>query len=719
MKIFEKTVKYLEMGFSVVPVSLTQHPKKSDKVNKKPLKNWKQYQQEYVTRTVLETKWKKNLDDGPGRGVAIITGELSDLIVVDMDDKQAIDLVKNKLPEGFLTPLVKTGRGGYHLYFKYRLGLKNTAGLGNTGLDVRTEGGLVVAPPSQFPANWGTHYHFAEGRGLDDIEIASMPEDLFNMLVDLINKYEPAGGKGKRGGAGRQNWFIEEFKGVPEGQRIHTLTRLCGNMYRLRIDKQQALEMLKAWNQSNKPPEEEETIKKQFESTWKNIDKKHSKIVEDLNQHYSIIDPGNCVRIMYVHRDGELSFYKRADFRLKLENQRVAAGKKTISVADIWLQSEYRKDYEKCVFEPNGASPDCYNLWRGFAVKPKAGKWNLYYNHIRDNFGKKHTDWIIKWMARIVQDPGGERPGTSIVLRGMQGTGKGVFANNFGVLFGNHYTIVNNMQHVTGRFNKDLANTVLLYIDEATWGGDFATAGQLKNLITEPERRVESKGVDAFYVKNHLNLIISSNNKWVVPSGPKERRFLVLDMENERIQDKAYFGAIINQLRDGGYEAMMHDLLQVEYDMDEIGTVPITEATREQSLKSLDFVDQFWHERLYEGTLVDNHDFWKYRVVTEKFYQQYIFFCSERNFNRKIENKSTFIKTIRTLCSDIVVKTARHGKETFKSFFIPDLEACRKAFDNYMEILGANPGKWPEIAEPDNVEHKDRLRDIPGTFRKT
>jgi hypothetical protein len=162
------------------------------------------------------------------------------------------------------------------------------------------------------------------------------------------------------------------------------------------------------------------------------------------------------------------------------------------------------------------------------------------------------------------------------------------------------------MDHVTGRFTADLANTVLLYIDEATWGGDIRTAGKLKNLITEPRRRIEAKGVDAIYVTNHLNLIISSNNAWTVPSGPLERRFLLLDINESRAGDMDYFAAIVKQLKNGGYAAMMADLMQYKYDLTTLRHIPKTAGTREQILRGLGMVGRFWYQCLYRGTVFES-----------------------------------------------------------------------------------------------------------------
>lgn len=86
-------------------------------------------------------------------GVGIVTGADSGLWVLDVDDLDAlVDLEARYEP---LPPTLTsiTGSGGYHLVFRWPgVEIRNDAGrrLG-PGLDVRGEGGQIVAPPSVHP----------------------------------------------------------------------------------------------------------------------------------------------------------------------------------------------------------------------------------------------------------------------------------------------------------------------------------------------------------------------------------------------------------------------------------------------------------------------------------------------------------------------------------------------------------------------------------------
>lgn len=103
----------------------------------------------------IRSWWKK----WPDAMVGIATGPISNLIVIDedVDDETGIDGIRSvrdwetingELPE---TAMVITGRGGYHLYYHYTgSDIKNRAGI-LEGVDVRGDGGYVIAPPSRHP----------------------------------------------------------------------------------------------------------------------------------------------------------------------------------------------------------------------------------------------------------------------------------------------------------------------------------------------------------------------------------------------------------------------------------------------------------------------------------------------------------------------------------------------------------------------------------------
>lgn len=278
---------------------------------------------------------------------------------------------------------------------------------------------------------------------------------------------------------------------------------------------------------------------------------------------------------------------------------------RTISLGEYWLQHSDRRTYDDVVFAPNQEVSGCYNLWRGFAVSSNKGNWELMKRHIREVICNGDNDlyrFVVGWMAYTVQHP--DRAGeVALVLLGPQGCGKGVFARGFGQLFGQHYQQVSQARHLLGNFNAHLANCVLLFVDEAFWAGDKQAEGTLKALITEPDMMIEPKGINAYRVQNHLHIIVASNNDWVVPSGARERRHCVLTVADTYAQDHSYFAPLYAELENGGLNAMLFELQNMDISQFNVRKIPFTTALRDQMLYTLSPEWRWWMEELQEGTI--------------------------------------------------------------------------------------------------------------------
>jgi putative DNA primase/helicase len=129
----------------------------------------------------------------PGANFGIATGRPSGIFVLDVDGKdgktslQALQDEHGRLPK---TVTVKTGKGR-HLYFRCDgAQVGNSAGRLGEGIDVRGDGGYVVAAGSVHSS--GTTYRYVEDRELGQIELAQAPQ----WLLDLISRPKISGSTG-------------------------------------------------------------------------------------------------------------------------------------------------------------------------------------------------------------------------------------------------------------------------------------------------------------------------------------------------------------------------------------------------------------------------------------------------------------------------------------------------------------------------------------------
>jgi Primase C terminal 2 (PriCT-2)/Family of unknown function (DUF5906) len=283
-----------------------------------------------------------------------------------------------------------------------------------------------------------------------------------------------------------------------------------------------------------------------------------------------------------------------------------------LPLAEIWFNSPQASRYTGIDFNPTqppGENGTVWNLWRGFAVVPKPGSWELLKEHIFTNISSCNHEiyeWFLNWMALGVQKPG-EVIGTTPVMRGYQGTGKGVFANSYGALWGIHFITITQSEQVSGRFNAHFFGRRFIFIDEGLFGGNRKEAGVIKTRITEDYIMLELKGVDAVKMRNRSIFMVASNNPSIVPADLGDRRWMVVDVADTHKEDHPYFAAIATEMENGGKEAMLYELLQRDITKGPNPRRVIkTEARVMQILMAESPYVKFLHSLLDQGRLPQN-----------------------------------------------------------------------------------------------------------------
>lgn len=115
------------------------------KPDKKPFIDWIPFQQRKPTEEEVKQWWGK---DFVGANIAIITGKISNLTVLDIDTEEGRTALNSITPKDFICPVAKTPSGGEHRYCLYQEGVSNKVRF-IEGCDIRSEGGYVIAPPSK------------------------------------------------------------------------------------------------------------------------------------------------------------------------------------------------------------------------------------------------------------------------------------------------------------------------------------------------------------------------------------------------------------------------------------------------------------------------------------------------------------------------------------------------------------------------------------------
>ncbi|EOU2184689.1 DUF5906 domain-containing protein [Klebsiella quasipneumoniae] len=376
----------------------------------------------------------------------------------------------------------------------------------------------------------------------------------------------------------------------------------------------------------------------------------HIRAIREINKNHALALTGDKALILREtvgERFGkELQYLSVATLRTWLLNRTVPmevigkggqAAIKHVPVAELWLKSAERRQYEGVTFAPANNAPDCYyNLWSGFAYEPldcgifnagmKCRRLLKHMKYILCGGNSAHFRYLLAWAADMLQDPDNKK-GVALVMRGLKGTGKSTFAEALASLLGRHSIKIAHMRHLTGNFNRHLADKLLVLAEESYWAGDKADEGPLKDMITSDRMTIEAKGVDAVEMPSLCRLIMITNNEWAAPATADERRYFVLDVSDRRRQDYCYFDRLYGQLEGNdseGYRALLSLLLQFPLKSVNLRQVPETTALRQQRALSLEPHDQFIYDALIDGTLAGKDWDGFLNVGKDELYDRYI-----------------------------------------------------------------------------------------------
>ena len=267
--ISQQAFAYHVKGYNVLPVGADKRP---------AISSWKQWQTEQQSPDLV-MEW---FSDDTKQNVAIITGKISGITVVDIDTKGGqpqADAMRARFP---LTRTIKTPSGGYHLYYKYAEGFTVSANAypDLPNVDIRSDSGYVVAPPS--------HTDKGEYEVIVDMEPIDFPAHLFP-------KKKP-------------RKTLTEMTTASRGNRDDTLTSFAGKLLQATNEGEWYTEVLPAVERANKtytPPLSDADVRKVFNSIVKKEKDRRANLILSPIQ----ID-GRKVGDMKIRKNGNGQAYK-------------------------------------------------------------------------------------------------------------------------------------------------------------------------------------------------------------------------------------------------------------------------------------------------------------------------------------------------------------------------------------------------------------------------
>jgi hypothetical protein len=261
-----------------------------------------------------------------------------------------------------------------------------------------------------------------------------------------------------------------------------------------------------------------------------------------------------------------------------------------------WVKHPERRqiDIERLVFAPQGARDGEINTFRGLAIKPDPSKpCDRIKSHLASLCGNDPglTHWLTCWLAYPLQHLGSKMK-TSVVVHGVQGTGKSMLFEAVARIYGEYSAVIGQTQ-IDSAYTSWASRKLFVVADEVLSTREARTIkNRLKCLITGETIIIEEKYRTSRTEQNCMNLVFLSNENTPVIVEREDRRFTVIRFDDVLGED--YYNRLANEIHNGGIESFMAYLMA--YDLggfNEHAKPYKTDAKKELIEVSLSSTDRF------------------------------------------------------------------------------------------------------------------------------
>jgi len=238
-------------------------------------------------------------------------------------------------------------------------------------------------------------------------------------------------------------------------------------------------------------------------------------------------------------------------------------GTKTVYVVDEWLKWDLRRTHTKMVFAPG--QPDVIgkelNTWRNWGCEPKKGNVKPFTDLVKYIFAAEPgaIDWFMTWLAYPLQHPGTKLQSGVLVWSQSEGVGKTFIGEIMRGIYGEHFSRIEK-EDIVGEWNDWIINKQFILGEEITGGDSRHVADKVKNMITRNTAISKIKYQATFQINDCANYFLTSNHEDSLHLSGKDRRWLVVHVDDEKHPD-AWYKKIQDWKTNGGAAHLFYYLL--------------------------------------------------------------------------------------------------------------------------------------------------------------
>lgn len=541
-------------------------------------------------RAQVESWWAQY----PSANIGIATGEINGLLVIDVDVKhdqgkygdESLKALEMELGELPTTWTALTGSGGLHYYFKYPEGheIKNSASKLGQDIDIRAQGGYVVAPPSVHP---DTHreYEWECGSDPEETPLAELPEKWLQRLEMKVT--------GETLGESQKKLF-EIPETVPEGARNDTVFRYGASLRAKSVPAIKTWDLLRQFNSEKcNPPISDVELQRIYDSVMKyqagssedEIMKARNQEImksgEDLSQFHHFNNKGVPTSVYdlrifeylsqrgdifilgsvpYMYRDGVyLGDVSGANLKTEIRKLIYPELVKSTTIERVYRLFLSEKDLQVTYEDLNRYPQHWINFRNGFydpiaqKMIPHDPKYRAINQipHEYDPEAQLTGDEVEKWLQFIVPQPDDRemllqfmgycltrdtRQQKFTILYGSGGSGKSTVIKVIETMIGTQNISNISLKELSQRFASYGLLGKLLNSCADLEVGALEDTSVIKKILGEDSLRGEAKGKDAISFKNYAKLIFSTNELPLVISEKTNgfyRRLMILNMTRQ------------------------------------------------------------------------------------------------------------------------------------------------------------------------------------------